>query len=679
VFSSLGTAKALVFIPDCNYYNQNYINGNTFLNYEKVDYQNGLLVFHFTFDPQSTSRTITAKFRLQEPDQCSSLNEEESAERVALPGHLDKFSIRFIAENSYQFFDDESGTPLDCRGCKQDFGLPVSHPGPYKAQFELSAEDKSSSFFSTSQLIKSATSIVRTPLLIIPGLMGTEIYKGSELLWPNWKRAILDYNDDFLSPLGFNSKLEPKDKTLTVGKVIRKIDLLNDSLPIYDYTDSLIQDLAAKGYRENVDLFLFPYDWRLSVEQLVPLLKHRIQYIIDQTKAAKINLLAHSNGGLVAKKYIMDTTESHIDKVIFIGVPNVGAPKAAKILLGGDSLGLPGLSSDRIKELARNMPSIYGLLPSYGYVSKLGSYLGLSTLKNIISPELRYMDYAETKHFLLQDKQLNTEAYRIGESLHTYQFDNFDVRSKGVKAYNIIGCQTATIGQVIERKASPFLPLVNGYAIKYVPGDGTVPWGSTDHIPVDKQKDLYFVEQAAHDKMLSQAPARAQVLGILEDNYVSVDGIHRDADRCKLNGKVISVFSPVALEAVDNLGNRARLRPDGSIENAIPGVVYDAIGDHKFMFLPNNSSGYAINLIGTGRGNFTLEVDTISNNEYSGQSTYYNVPVTPKSRGQLNLGGDTQLLFDGKSYNPDVQNERGRIKLRYPIGKLLDLIKRLIR
>jgi hypothetical protein len=97
------------------------------------------------------------------------------------------------------------------------------------------------------------------------------------------------------------------------------------------------------------------------------------------------------------------------------------------------------------------------------------------------------------------------------------------------------------------------------------------------------------------------------------------------------------------------------------------------------MFLPNNSSGYAINLIGTGRGNFTLEVDTISNNEYSGQSTYYNVPVTPKSRGQLNLGGDTQLLFDGKSYNPDVQNERGRIKLRYPIGKLLDLIKRLIR
>src|SRR3989344_8910166 len=44
----------------------------------------------------------------------------------------------------------------------------------------------------------------KTPVLIVPGLVGTEIKKESQLLWPNIDRMSIDLNDSFLDDLQFN-------------------------------------------------------------------------------------------------------------------------------------------------------------------------------------------------------------------------------------------------------------------------------------------------------------------------------------------------------------------------------------------------------------------------------------------------------------------------------------------
>src|SRR6185369_10115991 len=82
-----------------------------------------------------------------------------------------------------------------------------------------------------------------TPVLIIPGLSGTQIYKDSELLWPDIYRMLDPTgSDNFMDPLSFKPNLEPADQTLLPGSVIGVIKPLPPlSFANFDYTDALIQ------------------------------------------------------------------------------------------------------------------------------------------------------------------------------------------------------------------------------------------------------------------------------------------------------------------------------------------------------------------------------------------------------------------------------------------------------
>ena len=44
-----------------------------------------------------------------------------------------------------------------------------------------------------------------------------------------------------------------------------------------------------------------------------------------------MDIVAHSMGGLLVKKDVAEhLTDHHINKAVFVGVPNIGAPKAAQ-------------------------------------------------------------------------------------------------------------------------------------------------------------------------------------------------------------------------------------------------------------------------------------------------------------------------------------------------------------
>src|SRR3989344_4581871 len=200
--------------------------------------------------------------------------------------------------------------------------------------------------------------VEKNPVLIVPGLMGTEMYNnGSEKLWLDSNRNFTDIGDEFMDPLAFSGDLNPTYSSLSIGDIIRKPNI------IFDYSEGLIQELKNQGYIENQDLFTFPYDWRYGVSGKYPdgktnsdLLKEKIQDILTQTGGDKVDVIAHSLGGLVVKKYAIDNSVSHyIGKAIFVGVPNTGAPKSIKALLQGDNFGIPWLSESEIKKISANM------------------------------------------------------------------------------------------------------------------------------------------------------------------------------------------------------------------------------------------------------------------------------------------------------------------------------------
>ena len=80
-----------------------------------------------------------------------------------------------------------------------------------------------------------------------------------------------------------------------------------------------------------------------------------------------------------------NSTDNHIGKAIFVGVPNTGAPKAVKALVQGDNMGVLGLSDQEIKNISANMPSAYDLLPSQQYYNNAGSFVKVASTTDAIN------------------------------------------------------------------------------------------------------------------------------------------------------------------------------------------------------------------------------------------------------------------------------------------------------
>lgn len=495
----------------------------------------------------------------------------------------------------------------------------------------------------------------KTPVLIVPGVTGTELRKGEELLWADIPRMAKDITDNFMDPLSFSENSISSDSEVSISNVISSKNF--SGVTIFDYIESLTGEFKSQGYVENENLFTFPYDWRYGVSgqledgKTVPdLLSQKIQDIIQQTGSDKVDVVAHSLGGLIVKKYIIDySADHHIGKAVFIGVPNTGAPKAIKMLLEGDSLGMFFLSQSEMKKIAENLPVSYDLLPTQQYYNAKGSFVETIDYGNIFDlsstfPEVKIKDlnYQEFKNYLTSDHKLNIGALTGAETLHNQNFDDFDIRTAGVDVYAINGCKAGTINKITETTSTNIFgqKLTNYKALKMGRGDDTVPLESATNLPIDQDKK-YYALAASHSKMLSQDGIRQQIVNILSGgNLVVKDSlVTQDIDKCNLNGKAISIFSPIDISVQDQYGNRLGLSEDGSIFNEIPNASFDILGEHKFVYLPeDNGQIYTINIKGTDTGTFTIKIQDIFDNQVGKTEAFINMLVTKDLTGQINLG-----------------------------------------
>ncbi|MDZ4221458.1 MAG: right-handed parallel beta-helix repeat-containing protein, partial [Patescibacteria group bacterium] len=122
------------------------------------------------------------------------------------------------------------------------------------------------------------------PVILVPGIMGTELWKGyDETLWLDIAEMLAWWLDDFLDPLRMNEDGTPSDSGVVIGDVVRSPKL--GLLPVYDYLSGIIDVFQERGYQESNDLFVFPYDWRLDVGDSSKKLEEKIDSIIAQTES----------------------------------------------------------------------------------------------------------------------------------------------------------------------------------------------------------------------------------------------------------------------------------------------------------------------------------------------------------------------------------------------------------
>lgn len=170
--------------------------------------------------------------------------------------------------------------------------------------------------------------------------------------------------------------------------------LLNDNWTLLSHTyDGVIDAFKSMGYEEGKDFFIAYYDWRNKNEDsardyLEPLIKKALSL----NNASKVNIIAHSMGGLVARSYIQgDDYDGDVDNLFLIGTPNKGSSDVYPVWEGGripknwdrDSrfgfkiylgyLDAKKITFNNYETVHRYIPSVKQLMPVYNYIYPKGS------------------------------------------------------------------------------------------------------------------------------------------------------------------------------------------------------------------------------------------------------------------------------------------------------------------
>ncbi|MCL5435662.1 MAG: alpha/beta hydrolase [Patescibacteria group bacterium] len=453
----------------------------------------------------------------------------------------------------------------------------------------------------------------KRPVIIIPGMLGTELYDGNNWIWANLSEMFTDINDQFLTKSLSLDALGGSIRTISVGDVIYDISIL-------DIFKSLLRHLHTIGYQDDVDVYYLPYDWRLDLETTKNQLEQKIQAVKSITHFDKVDIIAHSMGGLLAKDYLATYGKDDINKLIFVGTPHLGSPKAAKVLLEGDRFSIPWLEEGRMQELSENSISAYELLPTPKYFNQFTGYIRKYGF--LVTPPP--LDYNQTKDFLLNDKGLNGIVYARAENLFSKNLQDLDF--SGIDVYNIAGCKTNT-------QAGYYMSAFGNIGhVAYTSGDGTVPVFSADYLGIPASRK-YYVKNANHSGLPSTNGVVELIAGILSDQIPSnTNSVSTDSSFCNFKGKEALWRSPVEVHIYDSLGRHTGPAENNGIEYNIPGVGYDVIDGEKFVFLPTDEGqSYQIQASGQATSTFDLLLSDNDNGQISKTHVFNDVAITPKT------------------------------------------------
>jgi len=484
--------------------------------------------------------------------------------------------------------------------------------------------------------------VTKTPVLIVPGILGSELYNGNELMWADLSRMFTDINDNFMRDnLGLDEQGNSV-KDIELGGVIENMAQSPFEVNVFKNLKDL---LLTKDYINNQNLFFFPYDWRLDIMQTKELLKNKIEVIKLQTGSNKVDIVAHSMGGLLVKNYLNAYGNSSVDKLIFVGTPHLGAPKAGKILLTGDNFGIPWLDNDSMRILAQNSPAVHELLPSPTYFSIYQGYIKPYKFLSLAP----FWDYASTKDYI--SSKVPSQTFTTADSFFSQNLQDVDL--SGIKTYNIAGCKTAT-------EAGYNLTFGNRAIgqIGYTSGDSTVPLPSADYINAPSQ-NKYYVKNGNHSELPSAEGVRELIADILNGSETLYENISHSKDFCKFKGKTFVWHSPVEVHVYTQDGKHTGPIENNAIEYGIPGVNYEIIGHEKFIFLPTDEGQiYNIQAVGSDSGSFDLQISNIDDGNVLDATIYNDVPVeigTPISFDVSDASLDNQILVNSETQNSSAE------------------------
>ncbi len=559
-------------------------------------------------------------------------------------------------------------------------------------------------------LVEFCESACHSNVMFLPGIMSSRLYEGSEQLWePN----VFTKDSDL-------ARLRLDESGQSINNIHTK-DVL-DNGHAYGKMVADLNSLKAAGTINNYAAV--PYDWRLSLPQILsrgtedasgnisysqtatePYIEKTLRELAASSKSGKVTIVAHSNGGLVTKALINelgDDASDLIDQVILVAVPQLGTPKAIGTLLHGYDAGLPEmypfvLSPERARDLARNMPMIYQLLPFADYYNSPGA--------TVSTPYVTFEDGTATQSFIdrygyaitpgeLADFLTGAEgrtaptyadkenpaianAALFAEALTTQASISSSWQPpQGIKFHQIAGIGENTLGSInyktVKECVNPacanfqFRDKLTYEPNEIIDGDGTVVVPSALAMSdTNPNVERWWVNLQEYNKF-TVGPFREKHGNILEvnelRNFILNNLIVKTTtDLPKYisatmpeikQGKrlVFTLHSPVSLSAIDTNGNVASVNGV-----TIPDADYQRYGEVQVLTMPTGTK-FTIVLTGESEGSFTLEMKAFEDDDLIATSAFSAIPSSTSTlanitftEGSLESASVLQVDYNGDS------------------------------
>jgi parallel beta-helix repeat protein len=565
----------------------------------------------------------------------------------------------------------------------------------------------------TRAVIVRCTADCYDNVLFLPGIEASRLYRpdyarGTDQLWePNIDS---DVQDLYMNLDGTSARNDVYTKD-----VIDEINILPIGQGnIYKSFIAQMNELKTSG--TITDWEAAPYDWRLTLDDVLnygrqmpdgrlyysgdlratstPYIIQEIKRLAASSKTKKVTIVAHSNGGLVAKALtdkLGSEASALIDKIIFVAVPQVGTPQAIGAILHGYDQGLPFdsfplvLTPETARILVANMPSAYNLLPSANYftyvdnpVVKFDNSDFLAEFRSRYGTTIH--DGAQLKNFITDTRRAassspeNLQYPSVGnetlltkaETVHG-TLDNWTPPT-GVSLYEIAGWGEDTLATIeyYEGKKTycsnprdiytcTDVPTIMYTPKEVVDGDGTVVVPSALWTPTASTTRKYWVDLQKYNKFIPNlfATKHASLLEVFElrtliknilTNATStpptfITTTQPATDVVADKRLRFLLHSPLNLFATDNFGNIVNYAT-----STIPGGRWKRYGEVQVLTVPQNIP-LTLNLDGYATGSFTLDMQEIDgNNTITASSTLSAIPSATSTQA-------TMVFADGTLQN----------------------------
>lgn len=450
------------------------------------------------------------------------------------------------------------------------------------------------------------TKYFRNPVIVIPGILGS------------WKMT--DSSDFVLDPI----------------------------LGLYD---PLIRTLDENGYERDTNLFVFPYEWRRSNVETAQLLSDRIEAVKAAARWPKVDIVAHSMGGLIAREYI-ETLDGggNIDQLITIGTPHSGSPGSYLAWEGGSfGLKLKDILLEKIfqQEAEENgYATIFDYLTKVPIVSVRELLPVYSYLRDESTGELREYPLDYPKNTFLENLNDADNVSKLDPVWFTNIIGKVD-RNRTITGLRVSRSITAPfLGEDLDLlwghgKPDGYDDVLGDQGLEIGSGDGTVPFTSAESISPDEQIEL----PSAHNDLPTSAAK------IVFNRLTGMDAMVETPRSIPMDSMMlIRVFSPIDMQIISPSGKRiGKNFETGGSYSEISGAFYTGYDTkNEFITIPNPEDGeYRILTQGIGRGDYRIEATKVSENLGTGEVSEStatlrgNAEIGEQEEQSVTIAGDT--------------------------------------